>query len=79
MSAPLIVGALVIELLKSFKETPEEAASQVPWFMLLIGMAIAAVVGYFSLKILVKALKGRWFWIFGPYCLLAGLATVLFV
>jgi undecaprenyl-diphosphatase len=79
MSAPLIAGALVIELLKSFKETPEEAASQVPWFMLLIGMAIAAVVGYFSLKILVKALKGRWFWIFGPYCLLAGLATVLFV
>lgn len=79
MSAPLIMGALVIELLKSFNETPEEAASQVPWFMLLIGMAIAAVVGYFSLKILVKALKGRWFWIFGPYCLLAGLATVLFV
>lgn len=79
MSAPLIAGALVIELIKSFKETPEEASAQVPWIMLVFGMVIAAVVGYFSLKILVKALKGRWFWIFGPYCLLAGLATILFV
>ncbi len=42
-------------------------------------MAIAAFVGYYSLKILVKALKGKWFWLFGPYCILAGLATLIFV
>ena len=42
------------------------------------GALLAAVVGYFSLALLVKALKGKWFWLFGPYCLAAGLLTLLF-
>lgn len=78
MSAPLILGALILEIVKSLSAPAVEADAQVSWTMLAVGMAIAAAVGYFSLKILLKALKGRWFWIFGPYCLLAGLATVLF-
>lgn len=79
MSAPLIAGALVLEVIKSLEETPAEAGAQASWPMLFFGMVISAVVGYFSLKILVKALKGKWFWIFGPYCLFAGLATLLLV
>ena len=42
-------------------------------------MALASVVGYVSLAVLIKALKGRWFWLFGPYCFAAGLATVWFL
>ena len=38
----------------------------------------AAAVGYFSLRLLVMTLKGKWFWLFGPYCILAGLVTLLF-
>lgn len=79
MSAPLIAGALVLEIIQSINESPAETEAQVSWPVLAFGMMISAVVGYCSLKILVKALKGKWFWIFGPYCILAGLATVLLV
>jgi hypothetical protein len=43
------------------------------------GALVAAVVGYFSLAVLLRALKGRWFWLFGPYCLAAGLLTLILV
>ena len=46
--------------------------------VLLWGTALSAVVGYFSLALLVKALKGKWFWLFGPYCIGAGLLTLCF-
>jgi len=74
MSVPPIAGAALLELLKSLKAT--EPAVEVSWALTLYGCALAAVVGYFSLKLLVKSLKGRWFWLFGPYCLLAGVLTL---
>ena len=76
MSTPLIIGGMILEIAKSFGGTEIDA---MPWSHLIFGMAIAAFVGYYSLKILVKALKGKWFWLFGPYCILAGLATLIFV
>ena len=76
MSTPLIIGAMLLEILRSFDGAEMDAT---PWSHLIAGMAIAAIVGYYSLKILVKALKGKWFWLFGPYCILAGLATLVFV
>lgn len=74
MSAPLILGGAFLELAKS---ADEPAAGEIGWGLTLYGAALAAVVGYFSLKLLVKALKGKWFWLFGPYCLAAGLLTLL--
>ena len=76
MSTPLILGAMLMEVAKSFGGGAVDAT---PWSHLTAGMAIAAVVGYYSLKVLVKALKGKWFWLFGPYCILAGLATLIFI
>jgi len=75
MSAPLIIGGALLELIK----TPIAADKEIGWGLTLYGAALAAVVGYFSLKILVKALKGKWFWLFGPYCIVAGLLTLLLV
>ena len=74
MSAPLIVGGALMEIVKS------DAVAQpgdIGWGLTAYGAALAAVVGYFSLKILVRALKGKWFWLFGPYCITVGLATLL--
>ena len=48
------------------------------WGVVACGAVIAAVVGYFSLAFLLRALKGRWFWLFGPYCVVAGLLTLIF-
>ena len=76
MSAPPIAGAALLELLKSLKAT--EPAAEVSWGLTIYGCVLAAVVGYFSLKLLVKSLKSRWFWLFGPYCLLAGLLALCF-
>ena len=75
MSAPPIAGAALLELLKSMKEVGEGAA-EVSWPLTIYGCALAAVVGYFALAVLLKSLKGRWFWLFGPYCALAGVVTV---
>lgn len=76
MSAPLIAGASLLSLIKSFGETE---AVGVGWGLTLYGTAVSAVVGYFSLALLVKTLKGRRFWWFGIYCLAAGLFTLILV
>ena len=75
MSAPLIIGGVFLELLKS--DAPE--VGEIGWGLTVYGAVLAAVVGYFSLKLLVRALKGKWFWLFGPYCITAGLATILLI
>ena len=84
MSAPLILGGVFLEVAGDLSaaggsEIMARSEGQVPWGLCLYGAAVSAVVGYFSLKLLVRALKGRWFWLFGPYCLAAGLLTLILV
>ncbi|MBQ0032130.1 MAG: undecaprenyl-diphosphate phosphatase [bacterium] len=76
MSAPPIAGAALLELLKSLKESGAAETGEVSWPLTIYGCLLAAVVGYFSLKILLRSLKGRWFWLFGPYCILAGILAL---
>ena len=78
MSAPPIAGAALLELLKALKESGAAETAEVSWGLTIYGCLLAAVVGYFSLKILLKSLKGRWFWLFGPYCILAGVLALAF-
>ncbi len=76
MSTPLIMGAAFLEFVKSF--TLADDSGEISWFLTLYGAALAAVVGYFSLALLVRTLRSRWFWLFGPYCIAAGLLTLCF-
>lgn len=76
MSAPLIAGAALLELLKAARSAAPEC-SQIGWGLTMYGALLAAVVGYFSLAFLVRTLKGRRFWCFGVYCIAVGLATLL--
>lgn len=76
MSAPPIAGAALLEVLKSMKAAEGAGGTEVSWGLCAFGAVLAAVVGYWSLKFLLKTLKGRWFWLFGPYCLLAGALTL---
>ena len=73
MSAPLIIGGVLLELLKG----GVAEGGEIGWGLTAYGAVLAAVVGYFSLKLLVRTLKGKLFWLFGPYCVVAGLATIL--
>ena len=76
MSAPPIAGAALLEIMKSAREPAAEAACETSWGLCIAGALVAAIVGWFALKLLVASLKGRWFWLFGPYCIVAGLLTV---
>ena len=79
MSAPLIVGGMLLEILKMFR-FPETAVQEgVSVGLLIWGVFLSAAVGYFSLTLLVKTLKGRGFWLFGPYCIAMGLLTLIFL
>ena len=73
MSAPLIMGGVLLEFIKG-----EVGTGGLSWGILAWGVGLSAVVGYFSLALLLRALKGRWFWLFGPYCIVAGLLTLIF-
>ena len=73
MSAPLIMGGVLLECLKG-----EVSTGGLSWGVLAWGIGLSAVVGYISLALLLRALKGRWFWLFGPYCIVAGLLTLIF-
>ncbi len=82
MSAPLILGGMLLEILKSLRAADAglpAAAGEISWGAIAYGAALAAVVGYFSLAFLLKILKGTGFWLFGPYCLAAGLLTLILV
>lgn len=79
MSVPVIAGACALKGIKAFccAEATEAAAASVPGWMLLVGGLVAAVVGYLSLRFLVRMLSRGYFWVFGVYCLLAGLLLVM--
>ena len=82
MSAPLIAGGALLDVLKAFGAGPDAAeaaaSAELSWGMIAYGAVLSAAVGYFSLALLLRALKGKWFWAFGPYCMVAGLLTLIF-
>ena len=79
MSAPLIMGGMFLEILKMFRGGESATQEGVGIALLIWGALLASVVGYFSLVALVRTLKGRGFWLFGPYCVAMGLFTLIFL
>jgi undecaprenyl-diphosphatase len=77
MLLPVLIGSALLDA-AGLTSAPG-AANPIPGWMLWSGAAVSAIVGYLSLAILVKTLKGSHFWVFGIYCLLAGLLTVCFI
>lgn len=75
MSAPLIIGGIVLEMINNGKQL---ASGEVSVGLLLSGIFIAAVVGYFSIVLLVKTLNSSRFWLFGPYCIIIGILSLFF-
>jgi undecaprenyl-diphosphatase len=71
MSVPAIAGAALIEL----PDAPALSHGELP--ILAAGFAVSAVIGFASLKLLLGILgKGR-FWVFGIYCLAAGITAAV--
>lgn len=74
MSIPVILGAMVLEL-KDFSAV--ELGGGMIWNY-LAGMLMAGIVGYICIKTMLLVVKKKKFTIFSIYCLLAGLASVVF-
>lgn len=71
MSIPAIAGAVVYAL----KDAPVLAMEP---FSLAAGMAVSFVVGWFSLKALIKTIMSDKFWMFAVYCWAMGVLVIIF-
>ena len=73
MSLPLVFGATLMAVVH-----PGEAIAGEPgWGLLIPAAVVAGVVGYFSIKLLMRVIAGPKFWYFGFYCIAAGLLTLI--
>ena len=72
MSIPAILGALVLELADI--DTISGAPAEIAYYV--IGMLIAAVVGYICIKTMLVIVRKKKFTIFAIYCLLIGTFSI---
>ncbi len=73
MSIPAVLGAFVLELFDIGKESV--TAGDVGCYVL--GMVIAAVLGFFALKFLLNIVVNRYFKYFAYYCGLVGIVSII--
>lgn len=71
LSIPAILGALALQ----FPKLLESRSNNLEQYF--IGLIVAGVIGYFSLKLLEATLKSDKFYLFGFYCLFLGLIILL--
>lgn len=72
MSIPAILGALVLEL----KDATGMAVSGSEITCYIIGMLIAAVVGYICIKTMLVVVRKKKFTVFAIYCLIVGALSI---
>ena len=72
MSIPAILGALVLEL----KDLGAVEVASVEIVYYIIGMVIAAIVGYICIKTMLVVVRKKKFTIFAIYCLLVGALSI---
>lgn len=73
MSIPAVLGAVVLEL-KDFTEI-DVAGSEIISY--LVGMLVAAVIGYICIKTMLVIVRGKKFTFFSVYCFLVGAVAVV--
>ena len=73
MSIPAILGALILDI----KDIDFGKIGGQMWGYYVIGMVLAAVIGYFCIKIVNYLAKERKFKYFSIYCCIAGLVAII--
>ena len=72
MSIPAVLGAMVLEL-KDFSVISVSGA-EIAYY--IVGMAIAAVIGYICIKTMLIVVRKKKFTIFAIYCLIVGILSI---
>lgn len=73
MSMPAILGAMILEL-KDIGGTPVGGSDIAAY---IIGMIVAAVVGFFAIRIMLNLVMNRYFKYFAFYCLGVGAISII--
>ena len=73
MSIPAILGAVVLEL----KDISKSDITGGAVLNCLIGMAVAGIVGFVALKVMIAIVKNKKYIFFSIYCFVAGLVAVI--
>ena len=74
LAVPAILGATLFETVEVVRAGSLEKSLIMP---LSMGMVISFIVGYFSLKLLLKVVKSRKFFWFSFYCIALGLLLII--
>jgi len=72
MSIPAVLGAAILEL----KDISTASLSGTEIMYYMIGMAVAAVVGYICIKTMLVIVRNKKFTIFSIYCLIVGVLSI---
>lgn len=73
MSIPAVLGAAVLEL-KDLSLTTTASSEIVNY---VVGMVVAAVVGYICIKTMLLVVRKKKFTIFSVYCMIVGVIAVI--
>ena len=73
MSIPAVLGALVLELFDIGTESV--TAGDVGCY--IVGMLIAAIIGYVALRVIMNIIVSRYFKFFAAYCALIGIVSII--
>lgn len=74
LGTPAFLGAGLLQLIDSLGTDPAEVSAQLP--VLLIGLVVSAVVGYFTIRGLLAYLRTRSLYIFSIYCIIMGALVI---
>lgn len=72
MSIPAVLGATLLEL-KDVSDAAIEVGTVISYF---VGMVVAAVVGYFAIRVMIGVVRRKRYLYFSIYCLVIGLIAV---
>ena len=73
LSIPVILGAAIADI----PDLLGEAGASIAWGPAVCGMIVATVVGYLSIRFMLKLIANKKLSVFGWYCLVVGLTTII--
>ncbi|MFW6152182.1 MAG: undecaprenyl-diphosphate phosphatase [Verrucomicrobiota bacterium] len=73
MAMPVLAGAGALQL----PNVADGQTGDMTVLSIVVGVIVAAVVGYGAILLLLKALSRRCFWLFGLYCCVAGAVSLM--
>lgn len=73
LSIPAILGSVVLEV----PDVLRAGFSSIDWGPVLVGMAIAALTGYFAVRLMLRLIKKKKLWPFAVYVAVLGVLVLL--